>query len=159
MVQYAKARFIEILPEIEMPGHCGASLASYPDLSCRGNISSTPKDWGVYEDIYCGGKDVVFEFLEDVLKEIVDLFPFEYIHIGGDEAIKEHWIVCQKCQKRIQECNLSNEDELQSWFISRIGEFLKNRNRKIIGWDEILEGGIPGEATVMSWRVGHFIKR
>ncbi|GMH38456.1 hypothetical protein BSKO_06340 [Bryopsis sp. KO-2023] len=152
IIAYAKERFIEVVPEIELPGHCGAALASYPHLSCTEEVLETPTDWGVHEDVYCAGKEEVFKFLEIVMSEVCDLFPFEYFHIGGDECPKLRWRSCEKCQSRIKEQGLSGESELQSWFISRASKFLKSRGKKIIGWDEILEGGIPDEATVMSWR-------
>ncbi|CAD7697381.1 unnamed protein product [Ostreobium quekettii] len=152
ILAYAAARFIEVIPEIELPGHCGAALASYPHLSCRGDVMETPADWGIHEDVYCAGREDVFEFLESVLGEVTDLFPAEYIHIGGDECPKVRWKKCAKCQERIKAEGLKGENELQTWFIERIARFLKKRGRKIIGWDEILDGGVPHESTVMSWR-------
>mmetsp|Transcript_32396 Transcript_32396/g.91796 ORF Transcript_32396/g.91796 Transcript_32396/m.91796 type:complete len:539 (+) Transcript_32396:236-1852(+) len=152
IVAYAAERFIHVMPEIELPGHCCASLAAYPDLSCSGTVTEVPFHWGIHEHIYCAGNDKVFDFLEIVLGEMIDIFPFEYIHIGGDEAPKNQWKQCEKCQKRIHEEGLQHEGELQSWFIQRISDFLRTKGRKIMGWDEILEGGLVEGATVMSWR-------
>jgi len=152
VVQYAQDRFITIIPEIEMPGHSVAALAAYPELSCTGGSFDVSTIWGVKEDVYCAGNDNVFEFLENVLSEVMELFPSKYIHIGGDESPKIRWENCEKCQARIQEEGLADEDELQSYFIRRIEKFLLSKGRKLIGWDEILEGGLAPEATVMSWR-------
>lgn len=152
IVQYALDRYITIIPEIEMPGHSVAALAAYPELSCTGGSFDVSTIWGVKEDVYCAGNDQVFEFLENVLSEVIDLFPSKYIHIGGDESPKIRWEICEKCQTRIQEEGLADEDELQSYFIRRIEKFLLSKGRKLIGWDEILEGGLAPEATVMSWR-------
>ncbi len=152
IVQYALDRYITIIPEIEMPGHSVAALAAYPELSCTEGSFDVSTIWGVKEDVYCAGNDKVFEFLENVLSEVIDLFPSKYIHIGGDECPKIRWENCEKCQARIQEEGLMDEDELQSYFIRRIEKFLLSKGRKLIGWDEILEGGLAPEATVMSWR-------
>jgi hexosaminidase len=152
IVLYAKDRGIEIVPEIELPGHSVAAIASYPHLSCTGDSIKVETDWGVFKDIYCAGNDSVFTFLEDVLEEVVELFPSKYIHIGGDEAPKYHWENCSKCQKRIINNNLKDEHELQSYFIKRIDNFLKTKNKRLIGWDEIIEGGIPENAIIQSWR-------
>jgi hexosaminidase len=152
IVAYAADRNITIIPEIELPGHSRAAIAAYPWLSCTGDSLEVPHDWGVFKDIYCAGEDSTFRFLEQVLLEVVELFPSEYIHIGGDEAPKVRWESCSKCQRRIQAEGLHDEHELQSWFISQIGAFLAKHDRKLIGWDEILEGGLPEGATVQSWR-------
>ena len=152
IVLYAENRGIEIVPEIELPGHSVAAIASYPHLSCTGDSIKVETDWGVFKDIYCAGNDSVFTFLEDVLEEVVELFPSKYIHIGGDEAPKYHWENCSKCQKRIINNNLKDEHELQSYFIKRISDFLKTKNKVLIGWDEIIEGGIPENAIIQSWR-------
>lgn len=152
VVQYALDRFITIIPEIEMPGHSVAALAAYPELSCTGGSFDVSTIWGVKEDVYCAGNEKVFEFLENVLSEVIDLFPSQYIHIGGDECPKIRWENCEKCQARIQEEGLADENELQSYFIRRIEKFILSKGRKLIGWDEILEGGLAPEATVMSWR-------
>ena len=145
IVEYAKSRHIEIIPEIELPGHSIAAIASYPNLSCTGEKINVETDWGVFKDIYCAGEDSVFTFLEGVLSEVVELFPSKYIHIGGDEAPKYRWENCSKCQKRILENKLKDEHELQSYFIQRIEKFLAKKGKKIIGWDGIIEGGIPGD--------------
>ena len=152
IIQYAEKRYITIIPEIEMPGHSLAAIASYPELSCTGGPFEVGTLWGVKQDVYCAGNDKVFEFLEDVLTEVIALFPSEYIHIGGDECPKDRWKVCPKCQNRIKQEGLKDEHELQSYFIKRIEKFLLSKGKRLIGWDEILEGGLAPEATVMSWR-------
>ena len=151
IVAYAKERHITIVPEIEMPGHALAALASYPEFSCTGGPFEVGKTWGVLEDVFCP-KDETFTFLENVLSEVMELFPSEYIHIGGDESPKVRWKSCPHCQKRIKEEHLKDEHELQSYFIQRIEKFVNSKGRKIIGWDEILEGGLAPNAAVMSWR-------
>lgn len=152
IVAYALQRHITIIPEIELPGHCIAALAAYPQLSCTGKSYETKTEWGYWSDIYCAGNEEVFTFLQDVLTEVMELFPSPYIHIGGDEALKEQWQNCSKCQKRIKDENLKDEHELQSYFVKRIEKFLNAKGRQIIGWDEILNGGLAPNATVMSWR-------
>ncbi|MCH8274910.1 MAG: family 20 glycosylhydrolase [Armatimonadetes bacterium] len=152
VVAYAQSRHIMVVPEIEMPGHSQAALAAYPDLSCTGGPFEVGTRWGVYSDVYCAGNEKVFEFLEGVLSEVVALFPAQYIHIGGDECPKSRWEECEKCQARIREDDLADEHELQSYFIKRIEGILKRKNRTLIGWDEILEGGLAPSATVQSWR-------
>ncbi|MCX6276779.1 MAG: family 20 glycosylhydrolase [Bacteroidetes bacterium] len=153
IVQYAADRYITVIPEIEMPAHCVAALAAYPKLSCSGGpFTVPPGSYWPNVDIFCAGNDSVFAFLEDVLSEVMDLFPSKYIHIGGDEADKSEWLKCPKCQNRIKTERLKDEKELQSYFIKRIEKYIVSKNRKMIGWDEILEGGIAPEATVMSWR-------
>ena len=152
IVQYAAKRFITVIPEIEMPGHASAALASYPYLGCKGEGYVVPSTWGVKADVYCAGNDSTFRFIEGVLSEVVELFPSEYIHIGGDECPKINWQQCPACQQRIKTEKLKNENELQSYFMQRAEKFLAGKGRKIVGWDEILEGGISETATVMSWR-------
>jgi len=152
IVEYARSKFITVMPEIEMPGHAMAALASYPELGCTGGPYEVQTRWGVFDDVYCAGKEETFSFLEDVLTEVMELFPSEYIHIGGDECPKTRWKKCPLCQKRMKEEGLKDEHELQSYFIQRIEKFVLSKGRKIIGWDEILEGGLAPEATVMSWR-------
>jgi hexosaminidase len=152
IVEYAQKQHITVIPEIEMPGHSIAALAAYPQYSCTGGPFEVRTRWGISKDIYCAGNDSTFIFLENILKEVMQLFPSRYIHIGGDEAPKERWEECPKCQQRIEEEDLANEDELQSYFIRRIEKFLNEHGRQIIGWDEILEGGLAPGATVMSWR-------
>jgi len=153
IVKYASERFVTIVPEIEMPGHSAAALAAYPEFSCTGQKSTVPPG-GRYSGpaVYCAGNDSTFTFLEDILTEVMDLFPSKYIHIGGDEVNKSAWKKCRKCQQRMKDEGLENEDELQSYFIRRMEKFLVAHDRKLIGWDEILEGGLAPEATVMSWR-------
>jgi len=151
IVAYAQARHITIVPEIEMPGHSMAALHAYPHLSCTGKQEPVATSWGVFEHVFCT-KDEVFEFLENVLAEVMELFPGEYIHIGGDECPKTNWKKCSICQARIQSEELKDEYELQSYFIRRIEKFVNSKGRKIIGWDEILEGGLAPNAAVMSWR-------
>ncbi len=152
VVAYAQERFITIVPEIEMPGHSSAALAAYPELGCTGGPYKVQERWGVFKDVYCAGNEKTFQFLQDVLSEVVELFPGKYIHIGGDECPKDRWKACPKCQARIKAEGLKDEHELQSYFIQRIEKFLLTKNRYIIGWDEILEGGLAPQATVMSWR-------
>ena len=152
IIEYASERHITVVPEIEFPGHSVAAISSYPFLSCTGKNIDVGTQWGVYKDIYCAGNDSVFTFMEDVLTEVMELFPSEYIHIGGDESPKFRWENCDKCQKRITDENLHDEHELQSYFITRIEQFLNKNGRKLIGWDEILEGGLAPSATVQSWR-------
>ncbi len=152
LIAYAQARHITILPEIEMPGHSVASLASYPQHSCTGGPFETNTAWCICEDIYCAGNDSTFIFLQNILSEVCDLFPGKYIHIGGDECPKERWKKCTKCQKRIKDEKLKDENELQSYFIKRIEKYVNSKGKQIIGWDEILEGGLAPNAAVMSWR-------
>lgn len=152
IVAYAKSRYVTIIPEIEVPGHSLAALASYPELSCTGGPFEVSTRWGVHDDVYCAGNDKTFEFLHDVLSEVIELFPSELIHIGGDECPKARWKTCPKCQARIKAEGLKNEHELQSYFIRRIEKLLSAKGRRLIGWDEILEGGLAPNATVQSWR-------
>ena len=152
VVAYAAKRFITVVPEIEMPGHSVAALAAYPELACTDGPFEVEKLWGVHEDVYCAGKESTFAFLQDVLTEVMGLFPSTYIHIGGDECPKTRWKAHDLDQKRIKEENLKDEHELQSYFVKRIERFLSSYNRRLVGWDEILEGGLPPAATVMSWR-------
>ena len=152
VVNYAYQRGVNIVPEIELPGHSVAALAAYPEYSCTGGPFEVEKDWGVFKDIYCAGNDSTFVFLENVLDEIIELFPSKYIHIGGDEAPKYRWENCSKCKKRIQDENIQDMHELQSYFIQRIENYISSKGKKLIGWDEILEGGLANDATVQSWR-------
>ncbi len=152
VVAYARERFVTIIPEIEMPGHSTAALASYPELSCTGGPFDVQTKWRVFDDVYCAGNEKTFEFLEDVLTEVMELFPGRYIHIGGDECPKTRWEVCPRCQARIKAEGLADERELQSYFIRRIEKFINAHGKRLVGWDEILEGGLPPNATVMSWR-------
>jgi hexosaminidase len=152
IVRYAAERYITVVPEIEMPGHALAALASYPHLGCTGGPYKVATKWGVFDDVMCAGKESTFEFLENVLDEVIDLFPSELIHIGGDECPKTRWKECPLCQERIKSNGLKDEHELQSYFIGRIEKYLNSKGRQIIGWDEILEGGLAPNAAVMSWR-------
>lgn len=152
IVAYATSRGMTIIPEIELPGHAMAALAAYPELSCTGGPFQVPNNWGVFPDVFCAGNDKTFEFLESVLTEVMALFPGQYIHIGGDECPKDRWEKCPRCQQRIKDNNLANEHELQSYFVKRIEKFLNDNNKKLIGWDEILEGGLAPNATVQLWR-------
>lgn len=152
VVAYAAERFITVIPEIEMPGHASAALAAYPWLGCAGEGYIVRTRWGVFPEVYCAGKDSTFEFMENVLAEVCELFPSEYIHIGGDECPKQSWTSCPACQQRIRNERLEHENELQSYFVHRIEKWLNARGRNLIGWDEILEGGISKTATIMSWR-------
>jgi hexosaminidase len=174
VVQYAKERFIEVIPEIEMPGHSSAAIAAYPWLSCfpekpteipanmisaksieeqkNGRIKLVQETWGVFDDVFCAGNDSTFTFLQNVIDEVITLFPSQYFHIGGDECPKTHWKQCSRCQQRMKELGLKDEHELQSWFVQRIEKYLNSKGKTLIGWDEILEGGLAPNAIVMSWR-------
>ena len=150
VVEYAKKLHIEVVPEIEMPGHATAALAAYPNLACTEGPFEVETTWGVFEDIYCP-KEETFTFLENVIDEIVEIFPGKYIHIGGDEAPKKRWEECDYCQQLIKQQGLKDELELQSYFVKRMEKYINGKGRDIIGWDEILEGGLAPNATVMSW--------
>ncbi len=170
VVDYAAKRYITVVPEIEMPGHSSAAIAAYPWLSCFPNektripenmISEASKQasgklvqetWGVFEDVFCAGNDSTFQFLQDVLDEVIALFPGQYVHAGGDECPKSNWKKCPKCQQRIKDNNLKDEHELQSYFIQRMEKYINSKGKMLIGWDEILEGGLAPNAIVMSWR-------
>lgn len=151
VVAYAEQLGITIIPEIEMPGHAQAAISSYPELGCTGKNVPVAMKWGVFENIYCP-TEKTFVFLKDVLTEVAELFPGEYIHIGGDEAPKTQWKNCNQCQQLMKEKGLANEAELQSYFIKEIESFLNSKGKRLLGWDEILEGGLAPNATVMSWR-------
>ncbi|WP_406683798.1 glycoside hydrolase family 20 protein [Seonamhaeicola sp. MEBiC1930] len=153
IVAYAALKGVEVVPEIEMPAHVSSAIAAYPELSCHGNSIAIPSGalWPI-TDIYCAGKESTFEFLENVLLEVMEIFPSKYIHIGGDEATKTNWETCPFCKKRIKQEGLENVEELQSYFIKRMEKFINSKGKKLIGWDEILEGGLAPDATVMSWR-------
>ncbi|MCD8193155.1 MAG: family 20 glycosylhydrolase [Tannerellaceae bacterium] len=158
VVKYAADRFIEVIPEIEVPGHEMAAIAAYPELSCRGEQGTPRIIWGVEDIVVCAGKEEVFEFFEDVIAEVVPLFPSQYFHIGGDECPKDSWKACPRCQERIRKEGLKGdkehtaEERLQSYFVQRIEKVVNSHGKKMIGWDEILEGGLAPTATVMSWR-------
>lgn len=153
IVKYAATKNIEVIPEIEMPAHVSSAIASYPELSCFDQRIGVPSGglWPI-TDIYCAGKENTFEFLENVLDEVMAIFPSKYIHIGGDEATKTNWTKCPHCQKRMKDLGLKNTAELQSYFVKRIEKYINSKGKKVIGWDEIVEGGLAPEATVMSWR-------
>lgn len=154
IVKYASDRFVTIVPEIELPGHAMGAIASYPELTCfpYRRIYKVRNLWGVEQDVYCPGKETTFQFIQDVFDEVIPLFPGEYVHIGGDECPKIRWKECPECQRRIKEEGLTNEEELQSYTIRRAQKMLAKYGKKLIGWDEILEGGLAPSATVMSWR-------
>ena len=158
IVDYAAERYITVVPEIDLPGHMLAALAAYPELGCTGGPYEVWRQWGVADDVLCAGNDQVLKFLEDVYGELIEIFPSEYIHVGGDECPKVRWEKCPKCQARIKALGLksdknhSKEERLQSFVINHIEKFLNDHGRQIIGWDEILEGGLAPNATVMSWR-------
>lgn len=155
IVAYARERYITVIPEIEMPAHALSAMVPYPELSCFGAFDPVMPTGGgpkFRDNIYCAGKEKSFEFIDNVLTEVAALFPSEYIHIGGDEAPKEKWAVCPLCQKRIKDEGLHNEEELQSYFIKRVEKIVQSKGKKLIGWDEIMEGGLSPDATVMAWR-------
>jgi hexosaminidase len=155
IISYAARRYITVVPEIEMPGHATAALTVHPELSCTGGpfeIYPFFKGPAITKDIFCAGNEKTFQFLEEVLGEVVELFPSEFVHIGGDEVPKDRWRHCPKCQARMKQEGLKNEQELQSYFIKRIEKFLNGKGKRLIGWGEILEGGLAPRAAVMSWR-------
>ena len=158
IVKYAADRYITVIPEIDLPGHMQAALAAYPELGCTGGPYEVWKQWGVSDNVLCAGNDQTIQFIKDVLAEIIDIFPSEYIHVGGDECPKTQWAKCPKCQARIKALGIkadgkhSKEERLQSYVIGEAEKFLNEHGRQIIGWDEILEGGLAPNATVMSWR-------
>ncbi len=153
IVKYAEDRFITVIPEIEMPGHALAALAGYPELGCTGGPYEVCKTWGVFDDVFCAGNENTYKFLETVIDEVCELFPNSpYIHVGGDECPKTSWETCAKCQNKIKEEGLADEHELQSYLIQRMEKYIISKGKRIIGWDEILEGGLAPDATVMSWR-------
>jgi len=153
VVAYAKARYINVIPEIELPGHASAALAAYPELGCKADYKyEVKKTWGIFKEVYCP-TDVTFKFLEDVIDETIKLFPDSpYVHIGGDEVLKDHWKESPFVQDLMKRENLKDEHEVQSYFVRRIEKFINSKGKKMIGWDEILEGGVAPNATIMSWR-------
>lgn len=152
LVAYAAARQITVIPEIEMPGHAEAALASYPYLGCRQTGYVTLPVWGIIPEVFCMGRETTFKFFEDVLDEICEIFPGEYIHIGGDECPRDRWKECPDCQRRMKEEGLTEVGQLQGYQLKRVEKYLNAKGRHIIGWDEILESGATPTATVMSWR-------
>ena len=152
LIAYAQVRFINIVPEIDIPGHTVAALTCYPELGCVGHGYEVRTTWGISEDVLCVGRESTYEFVENVLDEVIALFPSPYIHIGGDECPKVRWQSCPHCQALKAREGLADEEALQSYFIRRVEKMLEARGRRLIGWDEILEGGLAPNATVMSWR-------
>jgi hexosaminidase len=158
IVKYAADRYITVIPEIDMPGHMRAALAAYPEFGCTGGPYTVAEEWGVFDEILCAGKEETCSFLQDILDEILDIFPSKVIHIGGDEAPRTEWKKCPRCQKRIEEQNLqgrngfSKEAQLQCYFMNRISKYLASKGRTVIGWDELLEGDVDPGTTIMSWR-------
>ncbi len=158
VVAYANARSITIVPEIEMPGHSVAALAAYPEFSCSGGPFDVNVPAGVLKGIYCPGNEATFAFLQDVLTEVFELFPGTFVHLGGDEVLREEWAKCERCKKRMQDEKLTDTAQLQSWFLKRVEKFVNSKGKRVIGWDEILEGGLAPNAAVMSWhgtQTGH----
>jgi hexosaminidase len=151
VVTYAAERHIEVIPEIEMPGHSMAALTAYPELGCTGGPYKVRTNWGVSEDVFCAGNEQTYKFLEGVIDEVCELFPSRYIHIGGDECPKTRWNLCPKCQARIKAENLKDARQLQSYFVTRVEKYVNGKGKRIIGWDEIMEGGLAPNATVMVW--------
>ena len=158
IVEYARQRYITVIPEIDMPGHMLGALTAYPELGCTGGPYHVEGRWGVFDDILCAGKEKTFQFVEDVLTEVMDVFPAEYIHIGGDEAPRTRWKACPLCQQRIADEGLVEKDgqspeaRLQGYFTKRVERFINDHGRKLIGWDELLESDVNPSATIMSWR-------
>jgi hexosaminidase len=152
IVAYASDRFITVVPEIEMPGHALGALTAYPELGCTGGPYEVATTWGVFDDVYCGGKEETYTFLQDVLTELIPLFPGEYFHIGGDECPKTRWEKCPLCKQKMKDEALRSERELQGYFVQRMGKFLNENGKKLIGWDQILEDGLAPNAAVMAWR-------
>lgn len=158
IVAYAKERYIEIIPEIDLPGHTSAVLAAYPQLGCEDKEYKVANRWGVIRDVLCAGNPASLDLFKDIMDEVCDLFPGKYIHLGGDECVKDRWKACPKCQKKIEELGLkdvgrySKEDYLQSWFMGEVASFVQSKGKRVIGWDEILEGVPMDDSVIMSWR-------
>lgn len=158
IVAYAKERYIEIIPEIDLPGHTSAVLAAYPQLGCEDKEYKVANRWGVIRDVLCAGNPASLDLFKDILDEVCDLFPGKYIHLGGDECVKDRWKACPKCQRKIRELGLkdgsrySKEDYLQSWFMGEVASFVQSKGKRVIGWDEILEGVPMDDSVIMSWR-------
>lgn len=158
IVAYAKERYIEIIPEIDLPGHTSAVLAAYPQLGCEDKEYKVANRWGVIRDVLCAGNPASLDLFKDIMDEVCELFPGKYIHLGGDECVKERWKACPKCQKKIRELGLkdgnrySKEDYLQSWFMGEVASFVQSKGKRVIGWDEILEGVPMDDSVIMSWR-------
>lgn len=158
IVAYAKERYIEIIPEIDLPGHTSAVLAAYPQLGCEDKEYKVANRWGVIRDVLCAGNPASLDLFKDIMDEVCDLFPGKYIHLGGDECVKDRWKACPKCQKKIRELGLkdgsrySKEDYLQSWFMGEVASYVQSKGKRVIGWDEILEGVPMDDSVIMSWR-------
>ena len=158
IVAYAKERYIEIIPEIDLPGHTSAVLAAYPQLGCEDKEYKVANRWGVIRDVLCAGNPASLDLFKDIMDEVCDLFPGKYIHLGGDECVKDRWKACPKCQRKIRELGLkdgsrySKEDYLQSWFMGEVASFVQSKGKRVIGWDEILEGVPMDDSVIMSWR-------
>ena len=158
IVAYAKERYIEIIPEIDLPGHTSAVLAAYPQLGCEDKEYKVANRWGVIRDVLCAGNPASLDLFKDIMEEVCELFPGKYIHLGGDECVKERWKACPKCQRKIRELGLkdgsrySKEDYLQSWFMGEVASFVQSKGKRVIGWDEILEGVPMEDSVIMSWR-------
>ncbi len=158
IVAYAKERYIEIIPEIDLPGHTSAVLAAYPQLGCEDKEYKVANRWGVIRDVLCAGNPASLDLFKDIMDEVCELFPGKYIHLGGDECVKERWKACPKCQRKIRELGLkdgsrySKEDYLQSWFMGEVASFVQSKGKRVIGWDEILEGVPMDDSVIMSWR-------
>lgn len=158
IVAYAKERYIEIIPEIDLPGHTSAVLAAYPQLGCEDKEYKVANRWGVIKDVLCAGNPASLDLFKDIMDEVCELFPGKYIHLGGDECVKERWKACPKCQRKIRELGLkdgsrySKEDYLQSWFMGEVASFVQSKGKRVIGWDEILEGVPMDDSVIMSWR-------
>ena len=152
IVKYAKERGIEVIPEIDMPGHTEAILAAYPNLGCRGNNYKVVTSWGIFNNILCAGNNDVFNFLEGVIDELIEIFPSKYFNIGGDEAPKGQWNQCEKCLKRLKDEKVINTHILQGYFSNRVLNYLQSKGKRVIGWDEILEGNVDKSAIILSWR-------
>lgn len=159
IVEYARRRGVQVVPEIEMPGHSSAAIAAYPHLGCTTDTIAVPTSWGVFADIYCAGKESTFTFLFGVLDEVMDLFPSPVIHIGGDEVPKDRWKACAPCQAVKRREGLADEEALQSWFIGRVAAHVARRGRRVIGWDEVLDGPYIAGGLVQSWRDSSFTRK
>jgi hexosaminidase len=151
LVAYARAFEVRVVPEVEMPGHCLAALAAYPQFSCTGGPFAPLDYWGGVPDVFCPGNDATLAFLQSLLDELFDVFDSPFVHVGGDECSHERWKACPKCQARMRALGLPDTDALQSWFIGQMAQWISARGRRLVGWDEILEGGLPNGTTVMSW--------
>ncbi len=152
VVAYAAERFVQVVPEIELPGHAQAALAAYPHLSCNGRVHRVRTRWGISKELFCLGNDQTLAFVDQVLDSLLPLFPGEFVHLGGDECPQARWRSCPRCQARMRAQGLKNERQLHRWFLQRMAGFLAERGRRLVGWDEILTPGLPRQAVVMAWR-------